>query len=433
MMKSIWQGTPLPAFSSLKGDKKTDILVIGGGITGLLCAHYLQQAGMDYMLIEADRLCGGVTEGTTAKITAQHGLIYHKLLKARGKEGAGAYLMAARQALAEYRRLCPRLDCDFLETDSYLYAMERTAPLERELEALAVLGYSAEYVADLPLPLPIEGAIKFSRQAQFHPQKFAAAISKGLHIFEHTPALSYEGGQVLTPGGRITPKKIIVATHFPLWNKHGSYFLKLYQDRSYVLALENGPDLGGMYRDIDSTGLSFRNWGSYLLLGGGGHRTGKPSTGWAELEGFARRHYPHCSPAYRWATQDCMSLDSVPYIGQYSANTPDVFVATGFNKWGMTSAMTSALLLTDLVQEKENPFAEFFSPSRSVLHRQLAVNGAEAIKSLIWPSKRRCPHLGCALKWNPQERSWDCPCHGSRFSEKGALLDNPASGDLKKA
>ena len=168
-----------------------------------------------------------------------------------------------------------------------------------------------------------------------------------------------------------------------------------------------------------------------LLLGGGGHRTGKPGGGWEELEAFARRYFPNSRETCRWAAQDCMTLDGVPYIGQYGRHTPGLYVATGFNKWGMTSSMTAAMVLSDLVQGKRNPYAAVFSPARTVLRPQLLANLAEATASLLTVSKPRCPHMGCALKWNPLERTWDCPCHGSRFTEDGELLDNPATGGLQ--
>ena len=186
-----------------------------------------------------------------------------------------------------------------------------------------------------------------------------------------------------------------------------------------------------MYLDEAQTGMSFRNYENLLLVGGGGHRTGKKGGGWQELRDFARRYYPQAEEKYYWATQDCMSLDGVPYIGPYSASTTDLYVATGFNKWGMTTSMVSAMILSDLVQGKENPYQEVFSPSRSILHPQLAVNGFEAAVSLLTPTTKRCPHLGCALKWNAMEHTWDCPCHGSRFTEDGKLIDNPATGNLK--
>ena len=274
------------------------------------------------------------------------------------------------------------------------------------------------------------GALKFPNQAQFHPLKFVSAISKDLHIYEHTPVRELANTTAVTDHGKISAKKIIVATHFPFLNKHGSYFLKLYQHRSYVIALENAPDVGGMYVDEAQKGMSFRNYRNLLLIGGGDHRTGKRGGGWEELRDFAARHYPGAEEKYSWATQDCMSLDGVPYIGPYSASTSNLYVATGFNKWGMTSSMVAAMILSDLVQGKENPYADVFSPSRTILRPQLAVNGFEAIVNLLTPSARRCPHLGCALKWNSTEHSWDCPCHGSRFTEDGKLIDNPATGDL---
>ena len=187
-----------------------------------------------------------------------------------------------------------------------------------------------------------------------------------------------------------------------------------------------------MYLDEAENGLSFRTHNGSLILGGGGHRTGKTGGGWQELEKTVRDCYPNASITHRWATQDCMSLDGIPYIGQYSSRTPNLYVATGFNKWGMTSSMVAAQLLTDLVLGKENPYAAVFSPSRSMLHPQLGTNLLESTRNLLRISPKRCPHMGCALKWNPQERSWDCPCHGSRFTAQGRLIDNPATGDLKK-
>ena len=205
----------------------------------------------------------------------------------------------------------------------------------------------------------------------------------------------------------------------------------MYQQRSYVISLELTPAIRGMYLDAAENGLSFRTHGSALLLGGGGHRTGGSGGGWQELEQFAREHYPDRVVTHRWATQDCMTLDSIPYIGNYSARTPSLYVATGFNKWGMTSSMAAARILTDKLTGKENPYEAVFSPSRSILQPQLAANAAHAVKNLLSFSPRRCPHLGCALKWNPREHSWDCPCHGSRFEADGTLIDNPATGDLK--
>jgi len=428
-MESIWQKTArLPVFDPLYGDKNTDVLIIGGGMAGLLTAYYLKQAGVDCCVVEKGRICQGATGHTTAKITAQHGLIYHKLVKGAGVETAQKYLQANQKALEAYRHLCRHIDCDFEDKDNFVYTRGNQAILHKEMAALSAIGADSAFCERLPLPIPTDGAVKFPRQAQFHPLKFLSEIAKDLPIYENTFVKEIRGSTAVTDTGEIHAKAVVVATHFPFINKHGSYFLKLYQHRSYVIAYKNAQDVGGMYVDDSQTGLSFRNYGEYLLLGGGGHRTGKQGSAWDGIRRFASQNYLGAQAVCQWAAQDCMSLDNIPYIGQYSARTGKLFTATGFNKWGMTGAMAAAQMLCDLVQGKHNTFADIFSPSRSICRPQLLVNGFESITNLLSFSGKRCPHLGCALKWNPAEHSWDCPCHGSRFDEQGNVLDNPANG-----
>ena len=432
-MASLWEETwRPPEFPRLEGDVDTHVLVVGGGMAGVLCAYFLHRAGVPYVLAEADTIGSGVTKNTTAKITSQHGLIYHQLVRRWGVERARQYLAAQEEALERYRTLCRDIDCGFEEKDAYVYALDSREKIDRELSALERLGAPKEFAGALPLPFPVAGAVRFPRQAQFHPLRFLAAISNGLHVYERTPVRQLAGTTAVTDRGRITARTIIVATHFPFLNKHGGYFLKLYQHRSYVIALENAPDLGGMYLDQVQGGMSFRNYQGLLLVGGGSHRTGKQGGNWREPREFAASRWPQAVERYHWAAQDCMSLDGAPYIGPYSKSTQGLYVASGFNKWGMTSSMVAAMVLSDLVQGRENPFAQTFSPSRSMLRPQLALNGLEAAVSLMTPVTRRCPHMGCALKWNPQERSWDCPCHGSRFTAGGQLIDGPATGDLER-
>lgn len=432
-MNSIWKtDVQMPHYLPLEGELHTDVLVIGGGLAGLLCAFHLKRAGVDCILIEQDRMMIGVSGLTTAKLTVQHGLIYSRLLKEIGKERAQLYWQANRDAVQRLSALAQEADCDFTQHSSYLYATGGTERLEEEMEAYQRLGISAQWKSSLPLPFSVTGAIAIPEQAQFHPLKLAAYIAKDLPIYENTKALSFYGNRVQTPKGAVMADKIIVATHFPLINKHGAYFLKLYQQRSYVIALENAVQPEGMYLDCAANGLSIRSAGPWLLLGGGGHRTGKKGMGWKLPELAAARFYPHAKAVTRWATQDCMSLDGMPYIGHYSKATPNLYVATGFQKWGMSSSMIAATVLRDLLQEKENPYASLFDPSRSMLHRQLLYNGVEATVNLLRPAKPRCPHMGCVLQWNQEEHSWDCPCHGSRFDDKGKLLNNPATDDMKK-
>ncbi len=430
-MKSLWESNSLlPSFGQLRGDKKTDVLIIGGGAAGLLTAYFLEKSGVDYILVEKEKICGGVTKNTTAKITFQHGLIYSRLLKSAGVENTALYLESNRSALEKYKEISTDIDCDFEVKDNFVYSVDSPEKLKKEMEALNKIGYAAEFIEKINLPVQNVGAVCFPNQAQFNPLKFFGGISNNLNIYENTFVREMQGNTAVTDYGKISADKVIVTTHFPFINKQGSYFIKLYQHRSYVVALENAADVDGMYVDENKKGLSFRNYGDLLLLGGGSHRTGKKGGDWAELRAFANEKFPVAKEKFFWATQDCMTLDGIPYIGKYSKSTSDLYVACGFNKWGMTGAMVSAMLLNDMIIGKCNDYAGIYNPSRSVIHPQLICNGFESAVNLLSFSKKRCPHLGCALKWNKAEHSWDCPCHGSRFSGSGKLLDNPANGDM---
>ncbi len=431
-MESVWIAeTKRPEFETMRGDIKTDVLIIGGGITGILCGYMLKSAGVDCVIAEARSVCGGVTQNTTAKITYHHGAIFDKMIKRFGVDFARMYVESQSKALEKYAEICKESDCDFRRSDSFVYSLRDRGKIEDEVAALNKIGCKAEFVSDLPLPVDSVGAVCVKNQAEFSPLKFLYPISEGLKVFENTKVIEVTGDGAVTNRGRIRAEKIIVATHFPFINKYGGYFLKMYQHRSYVIALKNAANVNGMYVDEAEKGLSFRNYGDFLLLGGGGHRTGKDGGNWLELRDFAAEKYPQSQEIYHWAAQDCITLDDIPYIGLYSKKLPNLFVATGFNKWGMTSAMTAAMILSDTVQGKENEYSRVYSPSRNILRPQLVLNGAETIVNLLTPTAPRCPHLGCALKYNTAEHSWDCPCHGSRFAEDGKLIDNPATDDKK--
>ena len=432
MKNSVWtESTHLSQFNTLDGDKKTDVLIIGGGMCGILCAYFLQEKGIDYLLLEGSRICCGITKNTTAKITSHHGLIYDKIIRSGGQETAKKYLSANENALSEYKKLCSNIDCDFENKTAYTYSCTDSNIIEREINAVNSLGYNASFNDCTELPFKTKGAIAFSDQAQFNPLKFINALSKNLNVYENTFVRYIKDGTAFCDGGKISAKKIIIAAHFPFINHHGGYFLKLYQHRSYVSAFENAGKLDGMYVDENLKGMSFRAYKDLLLVGGGSHKTGKRGGTWTEINNFADKYYPHAKLRYEWATQDCMSLDSIAYIGKYSKNTPNLYVATGFNKWGMTTSMVAAKILCDMVCEKENEYADVFCPQRSMMKPQLLKNTFDAAAGLLMPVPKRCPHLGCALKWNKNEHTWDCPCHGSRFEKDGKLIDGPATEDLK--
>lgn len=428
---SVWNDEiNIKQFPSLDTDAKTDVLIIGGGIAGILTAYELSQRGVECTLIEKNRILQGVTCNTTAKITSQHGLIYNKIVSSKGAEAAKLYYKANQEAIEKYRALAQEIDCDFEIKDNYVYTTDFEAKIHKEAEALNKSGIPFDFTDKTELPIKVLGAIKFSNQAQFNPLKLLAPLSESLNIYENTFALNVKNNSIITEKATIKAKKIVVATHFPFINRHGNYSMKLYQDRSYVIALKNAQKLNGMYINEDEKGLSFRGYNDYLLLGGGSHRTGKSGGGWSELRETAKRIYPESSEEFYWATQDCMSLDGIMYSGNYSAMTPDLYVSSGFNKWGMTSSMVSAGIIADLITDGRSEYQELFSPSRNMITPQLAVNSVESIVNLLTPTTKRCSHLGCALKWNKAEHSWDCPCHGSRFDESGEILNNPAQKDI---
>ena len=430
---SLWtQSAEFPSFGALRGDTKTDVLIIGGGITGILCTYLLKEAGVDCLLVEAERIGGGITQNTTAKITAQHGLIYHRMIQRFGEDTARRYWRAQCEAMARYRMLSERFPCGYEEQDSYVYARRDGQKLEREARALERIGCRPLMTDHVPLPVSAIGAVGMAHQAQFHPLAFIFSMAKTLSICENTKVWELLPHQAVTNRGTIGFENAIVATHFPFVNRYGAYFLKLYQHRSYVLALEGAPIVQGMFVDEDDKGMSFRHYGDYWFVGGGGHRTGKQGGNWRELEAFAQTHYPQAREVCRWAAQDCMTLDDIPYIGRYSRKTPHLYVATGFQKWGMTSAMVAAMILTDLIQGRSNEYASVFDPSRSLWRTQLAINVMESLEGLLKPTVPRCPHLGCALQYNAAEHSWDCSCHGSRFTKEGRIIDNPAMKDKKR-
>ncbi len=449
-MKTIWTETVyIPEQPHLPGNLTTDIAVIGGGLAGILTAFYLAQAGKDVIVLEANRIGQGQTGGTTAKITSQHGLIYQHLTKTMGNKTARLYAAANQQAIQEYRRLIHdrSIFCDFKTNAACLYTTSRKELLQKELTAAREAGISAQLEFNTELPFPVEGALYFPDQAQFHPRKFLAAVAYPLTIYEHTPVLSLKrsGSQSMlyTPHGKVIAKQVVFACHYPFPLIPGFYFAKMYQKRSYVLQLEYTGQLKHMYLGIDPDGLSFRQIDQQLLLGGCGHRSGKSGANhgnavnpYEKLSDTARRLYPEAIIRGHWSAQDCMTLDHVPYIGTFSSRTPNWYVATGFQKWGMTSSMVAALLLTDVICGRKTPFLPVFAPNRFTPRAsasELAVHMLESAKGLsagLFCRTPRCPHMGCKLEWNSTDEAWECPCHGSRFDELGHLESGPAQTDI---
>ncbi|MBE5883737.1 MAG: FAD-dependent oxidoreductase [Lachnospiraceae bacterium] len=452
-MESLWkQGVTLSEGQVLQGEIQVQNLIIGGGMTGILTAYFLKKSGQQAMVVEASSIASGQTQNTTAKITSQHGLIYEDMIRNNGFHRAKGYAEANEWAIGEYEEIINEegIACDFERLPSFLYSTEIKGrdKLLREDAAAQKLGLPTRFLEGnviKELPFEITGAVCFYKQAQFHPLKVIKKLSEGLEIYERTNVLSVKGHKVITDNAVIIAENIIFATHYPFPIVPGFYFLRQHQDRSYVLALEGKgvpKKLSGMYYGIDEGGLSFRSAEGKLLLGGGSHRTGKVKRqskyeGFCYLRAMSERYYPEGAEVSCWAAQDCMPHDGIPFIGKYSIFRPYWYVATGFQKWGMTSAMIAARLISDSICGKENAYRSVFAPQRLLFRagiRDLCVDVGESviglIKGFLGKKKRRCRHMGCHLEWNAEEQSWDCPCHGSRYDRKGQLKDNPAQRNI---
>lgn len=475
-MDSIWtKSCVIGRHAQLQQTVSADVAVIGAGMAGILTADALQQEGLRVVVLEAGGIGTGQSKNTTAKITAQHGLLYQKLLEEQGEKKARQYAQANLLAVDQYHRLVQqrKIDCDLEEQSAYLYG-KNCQQLAAEAQAAVRLGLSAEFLERPKGPIPCKGAVCLKEQAQFHPLKLIRALAEGLAIFENSPAVHLEDGRVFTPKGEVRAKKVVFACHYPFLNIPGFYFAKMYQERSYLVALKTAASFDGMWIGAEQPVYSLRRYQDLVLLGGSAHRTGENPGGgcYDALLLQARRWFPDYSLVAKWSAQDCMPPDHIPYIGPYSAAKPDWYVATGFQKWGMTSSMVAASILRDLICGRKNPYAEVFDPGRfntSTL-TTIALQTAQSAKGLgkrflcnallqagdILPGqggivrianekvgvykeedgtlclvKVQCPHLGCQLEWNPDEKSWDCPCHGSRFDRYGRLLDGPAQKEIK--
>ena len=446
-MKSLWsQTTEMPSQKSLEADLRVQNVVIGAGIAGFLIAYLLQDKGQEVIVLEAEEIASGQTKNTTAKITSQHGLIYSDFIRNAGIERAKGYARANEKAIQIYKEIITKegIACHFEELPSFLYSLkeEGIAKLKKEAKAAKSLGFDAEYVRGdkiNALPFGVMGAVKFGGQAQFHPLEFIRQIAEKLTIYEHTNVLEVDEHFVITDRHVVVADNIIFATHYPFPIVPGYYFLRQHQSRSYAIAIEGGsvPErLDGMYYGIDRDGLSFRHADGKLIVGGGSHRTGKNMGGFCYLREQIKTHYPNAAETAHWAAQDCMPHDGIPFIGRFSMKHENWYVATGFQKWGMTTAMVSAMIISDQIVGKKNPYEKVFSPQRLLIragYKNFLVDVWESIVGLVCgvfaKKGQKCTHMGCALHWNEEEQSWDCACHGSRFSKEGDLIDTPAQTD----
>lgn len=494
--ESFWlDSMDLPDFPQLEKDIHVDVTVVGGGITGITTAYLLANEGKKVALLEGDRLLNGTTGHTTAKITAQHGLIYDELITNIGENEAKLYYQANTEALQFIKNTVNKLqiDCEFQEQDAIIYATteEYEKKIQKEAKAYEKLGINGVMTEEIALDIQIKNAIIMRNQAQFHPVKYLRALVKALQkkdvqIFENTTAVNVEKADhptVVTRGGaRVTSKYVLSCSHFPFYEGTGLYSARLYAERSYILAAKTKKAFpGGMYLSADKPTHSLRsvkvNGEEMVLIGGEGHKTGQDEETlkhYHALEAFGEEVFGLDKVPYHWSAQDLTTLDKVPYVGGITADDPNLLIATGYRKWGMTNSTVAALLFRDKVLGKENGFEELYTPSRfhakpslKSLVRENADVVTQLVKGKLEKSdidsktlnndegavitvegERRgayrdvdgalhvvdttCTHVGCEVNWNDGERTWDCPCHGSRFSYTGEVIEGPAEKPLKK-
>jgi len=474
---SIWSSSVILSENPpLTNDLQTEVAIIGGGIAGILTAYYLKKKGIDCVILEKNRIAGGTTKNTTAKITSQHGRIYHRLIKSFGEEKARQYAYANTLAIDEYERIIKeeQFTCHFERTSSYLYTTDDLKGLISEADACKKLGIDSYITDKTSLPFEIEGALCFENQAQFHPLEFIREIAKKLVIYENTVVTDVQGKKVYTPNAVVTANHIVFACHYPFINRIGHYYLKMHQSMSYVVAILTSAKLFGIYRQDKEDGLTLRSYENDILFGGMGHRTGVkcPENVYSQLIHLAKIYFPQSELKDAWSTLDCMTHDYLPYIGRISQNEPNLYVATGFNKWGISNSLVAGMMISDMISGKKNPFEDVYSPERINVvptAKNLIIDGATMTASLIKenltiPQKElsevkngsgavinlndekvgvykdqngktyvvstKCPHLGCELQWNKNDLTWDCPCHGSRFGYDGICCNNPANTNL---
>jgi glycine/D-amino acid oxidase-like deaminating enzyme/nitrite reductase/ring-hydroxylating ferredoxin subunit len=485
---------PHTTYAPLGASLAVDVCVVGGGVLGLLTADLLTRAGRTVAVLEADRIATGVTGYTTAKVTVLHGLIYDEVRSRFGEESARHYAEAndAGLALIADRVAEDGIECDFRRRAAFTYAEDpgELESLGKEVDAARAAGLEAELVTDVDLPWDVAGAVRLRDQAEFHPRRFLLAVadslsSGGSHVFERTRATAVDDGhpcRVRTDGGaEVTAGAVVIATHYPTLDR-GLFFARLSAERSYALGVRaRGRTPQGMFLSTESPSHSVRatpyDGGELLIVGGESHKTGTsdPVERYAALEAWVRERFDVAAVEYRWSAQDAMPADGIPYVGRLSPIARRVWTASGFKKWGFTNAAAAAIMLSDAILELENPWAGTFDANRfkpvaaaqKLLKENISV-GAHFFGDRLAPPDARsldelapgeggivkvdgdkvaafrdddgvvhavsptCTHLYCQVAFNAAERSWDCPCHGSRFATDGTVIQGPAVSPLER-
>lgn len=494
-MKSYWteEFDDKINFPEVKEDLETDVCIIGGGLTGLSCGYYLSKE-MKIIVLERDEICSSTSGKNTGKLTSQHGLFYKYLIDANGEKFAKKYFEANEKAIDNIEKIIKEenIECEFEKEDSYVFTMNQNgiSKIKDEQKAVEKIAENkSEYVEDINLPIQIKAAIKFKNQAKLNPVKYGYGLAKCIlknnsKIYENSKLIAIDQKEdkyeITVNGKKIIAENVIIATRYPSINFPGYYFLKMYQSTSYAIVAKVKEELfEGMYISSDSPVISFRGIeqdGEKLLLAVGyDYKTGKEQVenGYLKLEETIKSMYSDVKILYKWTAEDCISLDKISYIGEYSNLMKNIYIATGFNKWGLTSSNVAANILKDKVLGIANKYEEVFKSTRleplknkDEFKNMLKEAGKsiilskfklpeETLKDIkqgegkiiehegekigvykdenekIFKVKPVCTHLGCELYFNNYDKIWECPCHGSKFTYEGKAIEVPGIKHLE--
>jgi len=491
--RSLWiDTTTAPDRSGAPVPRTADVVVIGAGIAGLTVACRLAEAGRDVLVLEADRVAAGVSGNTTAKLTAQHGLRYDRLRRRKGESAIAEYAAAQLEALdwIAAQAESGAVDCSFQRVPTWVYstrADDREA-YAAEADAARAAGLAAFYLTESPLPFPVAAAVRIEGQAQFHPRRWLLHLAQrveaaGGRIVELCRATGLDGDTVTTALGPVAGREVVVATHFPIFDRAG-FFARLEPIADLVVSGPVDPELapeGAFLCTSESRSLRTvpRDDGTTdLIVGGENHRVGAGGDVLRRQEAlaaWAAEHFGITAISHRWSAHDLVTPDGMMYAGRYHPGAEHLWVATGFNLWGMTGGTAAGLLVADLIEGRADPErAALFNPSRvdvdqipgvvkdnavvarhlvgdvlSAAARQPALDdlapgqgrvarvGGRLVAAhrdeagVLHTVDARCTHLGCTVSFNDAEQSWDCPCHGSRFAPDGSVLRAPAVKPLR--
>ena len=501
MEKSLWIVDSCETnYPELKEDINAEVCIIGGGIVGAITAYLLEKNGVNVVVLEKNKICMGVTANSTAKLTSQHGLFYKYLENENGLNFAKKYLESNEEGIKLAEKIIKEetIDCDYEKKDAYVFATNESElkKIEEEIDVLKRINYDAELEKNTDIPVEkCLGAVKFKNQAQFNSRKYVIELFKivsklGGKIYENSKVENIQHDNaaynISANGYNVKAKNVVISTHYPIKNFPGMYFSKMYQDKSYAIAVDTKQDeneiIDGMFIQSCDPVISFRTAKykdkNLLIVAGSGHRTGqaegKIEDSFVNLENYIKKYYPNAETKFKWSTEDCVTLDKVPYIGQFSNLLPNMYVATGFKKWGMSTSHVAGKLISDLILGKENEYVDIYKATRlepiknikefgNMLKEStysLLINKIKPAKDIlekiplgdggiveidgdkvgiykrddgeIFAVKPYCGHLGCLVSWNNLEKTWDCPCHGSRYDYMGNIITEPTVKKLEK-